>query len=356
MTETHAGNGGTKVVDQLLDISTEDSFVVGSQAAARDNIQTINSGKSVSRKKLTSETTVKTTTNRSANSSAKGQSTDALTGLNELKDLQRQSLSSMNQMISTMTSAAETFTQARTSRKRKRDEMSESESSDQEDLNDPGMPGNSPGDISSQVNDLLQSTESSKNCSKANEDALMNRVPAQVFDRLKSLGLLKNRRTSRARQSVRRRCLNSAKKIKSWSPPSARHYTRCIWPNERGHVPENCIQVLPVTQSKTSIPSLLLSNVCHIGNKVDELQGVAEMNNASIAVVTESWLTSETPSSSISIGEYNIYRKDRNNRQGGGVVVYVKNYLRSKRLSDLENEDKDVLIGLNCFPQDCQTL
>ena len=74
-------------------------------------------------------------------------------------------------MISTMTSAVETFTQARTSSKRKRDEMSESESSDQ-DPSDPGMVGNSPGDgdISSQVNDLLQSTESSKNCSKADED------------------------------------------------------------------------------------------------------------------------------------------------------------------------------------------
>ena len=182
MTETHARNGGTKVVDQLLiDISTGDSSVVGSQAAARDNVQTLDSGKSVSRKKLTSETTMKTTTNRSANSTAKGQSTDVLKGLNELKDLQRQSLSSMNQMISTMTSAVETFTQARTSRKRKRDEMSESESSDQEDLNeydlnDPGMAGNPPGDISSQVNDLLQSTESSKNCSKANEDEVLGEL------------------------------------------------------------------------------------------------------------------------------------------------------------------------------------
>lgn len=84
----------------------------------------------------------------------------------------------MNQMISTMTSAVETFTQARTSRKRKRDEMSESESSDQEDPTDPGMAGNSPGDgdISSQVNDLLQSTESSKNCSKANEDEVLGEL------------------------------------------------------------------------------------------------------------------------------------------------------------------------------------
>ena len=179
MTETLADNGGTKVVDQLLiDISTGDFSVLDLQTSARDNTQTKESGKSVSRKKSTSETTVKTTTNRSANSTVKGQSTDVLKGLNELKDLQRQSLSSMNQMISTMTSAVETFTQARTSRKRKRDEMSESESSDQEDPTDPGMAGNSPGDgdISSQVNDLLQSTKSSKNCSKANEDEVLGEL------------------------------------------------------------------------------------------------------------------------------------------------------------------------------------
>ena len=46
-----------------------------------------------------------------------------------------------------MTSAVETFTQVRTSCKWKRDEMSESESSDQKDLNDPGMAGNPPATL-----------------------------------------------------------------------------------------------------------------------------------------------------------------------------------------------------------------
>ena len=56
--------------------------------------------------------------------------------------------------------------------------MSESESSDQEDASDPGMAGNSPGDgdISRQVNDLLPSTESSKNRSKANEDEVLGEL------------------------------------------------------------------------------------------------------------------------------------------------------------------------------------
>ena len=75
MIETHAGNGVTKVVDQLLiDISTGDSSVVGSQSSARDNIQTVDSGKCFPRKKLTGETTAKTTPSRSASSTANGQS------------------------------------------------------------------------------------------------------------------------------------------------------------------------------------------------------------------------------------------------------------------------------------------
>ena len=39
-----------------------------------------------------------------------------------------------------------------------------------------GMARNPPGDISSQVNDLLQSTESSKNCSKAIEDEVLGEL------------------------------------------------------------------------------------------------------------------------------------------------------------------------------------
>ena len=86
MAETHAGNGVTKVVDQsLIDISTGDSSVVGSQSSARDNIQTIDSGKCVPRKKLTGETTAKTTPSRSASSTAKGQSADVFKDVNELK-------------------------------------------------------------------------------------------------------------------------------------------------------------------------------------------------------------------------------------------------------------------------------
>ena len=47
------------------------------------------------------------------------------------------------------------------------------------------------------------------------------------------------------------------------------------------------------------------------------------MNNATVAIVTESWLTDSVPSTAISIGQsFNVFRKDRPT-PGGGVLAYV---------------------------------
>ena len=54
--------------------------------------------------------------------------------------------------------------------------MSESESSDHDDSTELGMAGNPPGDISCQANDLLQSTESSRYCSKANKGEVLGEL------------------------------------------------------------------------------------------------------------------------------------------------------------------------------------
>lgn len=71
------------------------------------------------------------------------------------------------------------------------------------------------------------------------------------------------------------------------------------------------------------MPSLLLSNVCHISNKVNELQSIMLLNNASIAIITESWLNAQTADSIINLGNnYRSYRLDRPT-PGGGVLAYV---------------------------------
>ena len=43
------------------------------------------------------------------------------------------------------------------------------------------------------------------------------------------------------------------------------------------------------------IPSFLVTNACHVTNKVDELASVIELNNADITIVTESWLSDNIP-------------------------------------------------------------
>ena len=52
----------------------------------------------------------------------------------------------------------------------------------------------------------------------------------------------------------------------------------------------NLINVKISKPEPSPVPSLFLSNVCHISNKVDELQSVMMLNNASVAIITESWL------------------------------------------------------------------
>ena len=112
-----------------------------------------------------------------------------------------------------------------------------------------------------------------------------------------------------------------------------------------GHCAENCINIniSKGTKVKPLLPSFLVTNACHVTNKVDELQAVVETNNISVVVVTESWLNDSIPSTAINIGQsFNIFRKDRL-MPGGGVLVYVHNDLPTKRLVNVEVNDKEVL-------------
>eukprot|EP00057_Strongylocentrotus_purpuratus_P013235 XP_011667709.1 PREDICTED: uncharacterized protein LOC100890752 [Strongylocentrotus purpuratus] len=47
------------------------------------------------------------------------------------------------------------------------------------------------------------------------------------------------------------------------------------------------------------------------------------VNKTQVAVITETWLNDNIPSSALSISGFDMYRKDRNDRQGGGVAIYV---------------------------------
>ena len=93
----------------------------------------------------------------------------------------------------------------------------------------------------------------------------------------------------------------------------------------------------------SATPSFFLSNVCHITNKVDELSGVISVNDPSVVMITESWLSENIHDSAVEIGNnYNIFRLDRRT-SGGGVLAYINKRIPVECITNLEEEGKDVL-------------
>ena len=56
----------------------------------------------------------------------------------------------------------------------------------------------------------------------------------------------------------------------------------------------------PVIETMAFVPTLLLTNVCHILNKMDELYAVIENNDIDVTIISESWPPSDTPTSNVS--------------------------------------------------------
>ena len=63
------------------------------------------------------------------------------------------------------------------------------------------------------------------------------------------------------------------------------------------------------------LPSFLLTNIRSLMNKMDDFEAVVHHNDRDIACVTETWLSDEVPSETVSMNGFHIFRKDRS-RQG----------------------------------------
>lgn len=72
-------------------------------------------------------------------------------------------------------------------------------------------------------------------------------------------------------------------------------------------------------------PVLLLINPTSLNknNAVQQLSVELITLKPDIVLITETWFTEKTPPSLYNISNYNLYRKDRLKRKGGGVAAYV---------------------------------
>ena len=85
------------------------------------------------------------------------------------------------------------------------------------------------------------------------------------------------------------------------------------------------------------VPSILLSNVMSLVPKVDELALVVGNHNPDIICITETWLKKQIPDDVVQINNYTLLRRDRKEREHGGVCLYIKNSY-SISVLDVPNE------------------
>ena len=80
--------------------------------------------------------------------------------------------------------------------------------------------------------------------------------------------------------------------------------------------------------------SVVHYNVQSISDKLDITE--SEFCNFDIICLTETWLDQRTSNNTLSLNEYNLHRRDRVGDNHGGICVYAKQNIYSRRRYDIE--------------------
>jgi len=96
-----------------------------------------------------------------------------------------------------------------------------------------------------------------------------------------------------------------------------------------------------------NLVTLLNINCQSIAGKKAEFQHKIDETKPDIICATETWLTSDHADGEIGDAEsfqekYNIYRKDRTTRKGGGVLLAIKKTIHSEQAAELDTECESV--------------
>jgi hypothetical protein len=96
--------------------------------------------------------------------------------------------------------------------------------------------------------------------------------------------------------------------------------------------------------------TLCSHNVNHISNKIDELKLCLECDNDNVKPdvygICETFLSTDMHDDEVQIKGYNMIRKDRKYSTGGGLIIYMKDWLDFELREDLEckNDSKFEII------------
>ncbi len=96
-------------------------------------------------------------------------------------------------------------------------------------------------------------------------------------------------------------------------------------------------------QGKEFDLKLLYLNGRSILRKMDELKIVVEKGKYDFVAITETWLNNEVHNALIALPGYNTIRQDREQKRGGGVLVYIRECLTFKQIRILNPEYSEII-------------
>ena len=76
-------------------------------------------------------------------------------------------------------------------------------------------------------------------------------------------------------------------------------------------------------------------NTRSITNKLDQIRLMLPKKSIDILAITETWLDNSWTDNELVVSGYNLFRRDRETAQGGGIIIYTHNSLSAERRSDL---------------------
>ena len=84
-------------------------------------------------------------------------------------------------------------------------------------------------------------------------------------------------------------------------------------------------------------------NVCSLRGKVAEVTDFMSSRGVEVFGLAETWLKPSIPDGELAINNYNLFRKDRVHRHGGGVCVYCHESLSVRRRKDLDSDMLEII-------------
>ena len=150
------------------------------------------------------------------------------------------------------------------------------------------------------------------------------------------------------------------------SPPKF-HPKRTSTPKSKSNYPSNCKDKPPPQIHKISLADKILKclviNFQSLNGKKEEVSNLVSSQNVDVIIGTETWLKPDILNSELLLDDFDVFRCDRLDRNGGGCLVGVKKYLTSELIFKSESSEsvfckinikgnKPIIIGTIYRPPD----